>query len=675
MVLGPGAAMSIVEDLKHRQLVQWGLAYLAGGWFVVQLMDALDGPLGLSLGFRRIVLFLVVAGFPLALTLAWYHGEKGRQRASGPELLIIAALLGISALLVRVVISPSAPNVPGAEIGDGSPRLAVLLFDNRSQRAEDADFTHGIQDQILTELSKRSDLTVLSRTSVLEYGDAPKNTRQIAAELGATHIVEGAVQRSSDSVLVTVQLINAASDSHVWAADYQRELSAAGLFGIQREVAGRIARELSLQLAPPDPRQADGLPTESLAAWEAYSQAKLIEGLSSLSLQKKAELADRAVELDPTFAEAWAELATARATYAALVRDSESFRLSKQALRQAQRLDPDNLDVLAAEGIVTYYVGRDYPRAVALLEEVERNRPNSPESIMIRARILSRLGEYSKAIEGYERALAVDPRSPRILNLLAHLTRQTGRFDVGLRYTQRWRLVAGPDEMVHASDEVALFPLIERGDTAEFRRQRESFGLEVDRVQCGGLGWLPYLRRQFDLALRLCRESNAGRVQGSVVRWMQVAVLADWVDRPSVSRIYADSLRTGVEAYFDELDQAAYGEYRWPLAWAWTQRAIAHALVGEREETLRAGRKAFEVFTPKDDVQDTGRLAAILVDAYTQIGDYEEALDMLEIAARAPIDLYAPVLRLDRKYDPLRDFPRFQEILRRLEEPAPDVAR
>ena len=254
--------MSLIDRLKQRKLVQWALAYLAGAWLALQLVDVLGERWGISHGMARTIDVALVVGFILTLVLAWYHGEQGRQRISGSELLMIGGVLGAGALLLKTVDTDPAPDpvssevaayVPGAN--DGRPRLAVLVFANRSRRPEDADFTAGVHDQILTELSKRGDLTVVSRTSVEEYRNRPRNIRLIASELRVSHLVEGAVQRAGDSVLVTAQLVDA-TDSHIWAGDYQRELTVAGLLGIQRELASNIARELGLQLvaAVPGPR-------------------------------------------------------------------------------------------------------------------------------------------------------------------------------------------------------------------------------------------------------------------------------------------------------------------------------------------------------------------------------------------------------------------------------------
>ncbi len=185
--------MSLIENLKQRKLVEWALAYLAGAWVVVQAMGALSEPLGLSLGVQRGLLLVLVAGLPVVVTLSWYHGEQGRQRVSGMELLILTGLLAGAGFLLGVVGPGDPMDEDGAEAAllppatsNGLPILAVLPFVNRSGLTDDQHFTDGIHDQVLTELSKRGDVRLLSRTSVQEYRETQKSIREIAAELGAT---------------------------------------------------------------------------------------------------------------------------------------------------------------------------------------------------------------------------------------------------------------------------------------------------------------------------------------------------------------------------------------------------------------------------------------------------------------------------------------------------------
>jgi TolB-like protein len=204
---------SLLQRLKERKLVQWSLAYLAGAWVIYEAtgtaLEAWDIPVLLV----RSIHVLLVIGFFVALVIAWYHGEKGRQRASGPELLMVAALLVVAGGVLttlgpgtRETASDDPTNLPSPEPRDARPSIAVLPFQNRSGVEEDAHFTDGLHDQIITHLTKISGLSVRGLTSVLVYRDSPKNLREIGEELNARYIVEGGVQRAGGDVLINVQL-------------------------------------------------------------------------------------------------------------------------------------------------------------------------------------------------------------------------------------------------------------------------------------------------------------------------------------------------------------------------------------------------------------------------------------------------------------------------------------
>jgi TolB-like protein len=664
--------MSLIENLKQRKLVEWALAYLAGAWLVVQGMEALSEPLGLTLGVQRGLLMILVAGLPITLTLAWYHGEQGRQRVGGMELLILAVLLAGTGLLVGRVapgsdtVGDSDTAVLPPEFGDGLPRLAVLPFVNRSALPEDENFTDGIHDQVLTELSKRGDVRLLSRTSVQEYRDSEKSIREIASELQATHLVEGAVQRAGDSVLVTAQLIDA-TDQHLWSNDYQRELTVAGLFGIQREVAQRVARELGLQLTPADD-QGESLPTQSSEAWEAYQQARLLDLVDA----RRIALAEEAVRLDSTFVEGWALLAAAHAARASDARRFESRAPAREALRRARELNPDHVSVLQAEVMVEYGVEFDFRRALEVADEVLQRRSNSPGVLYAKARIHERLGEWDEAFAGFERGLEHDPRSFRLLAAAWHLASGVRRFNLARRYLERaGYTVLSEEDREHVQTDAGLLHVLERVDTTAYRQERQTHGLEIEPPVCREIEVLsfPYLRRQFDRALELCRANEGTGVGAAVVRYFRAGRLAEWIGEPGLMEVYADSLRERVEDYHAALDSVEYGEFRWPRAWAYAQEARWRALAGDSAAATQTARRALEIFTPKNDVRDTGRVAGLLIEPYLMVGDHATAMDMMEIAGRAGTVLYASFVRLDPVYDPLREEPRFQEILRTLEEP------
>jgi TolB-like protein len=222
---------SFLQRLKERKLVQWALAYLAGAFVIFQLLDALETPLGLTATLQQAILLIIGIGFFLTLVLAWYHGEKGRQRVSGPELLMIALLLVITGGVLSIlsggpqVSEPTGPAISADEVDHPLTSIGVLPFQNLSTEGPYAFFAGGLHDELLTQLAKVAALKVISRTSVMGYAgtDLPP-LRQIARELGVGSVVVGSVQVVGDRLRVNVQLIDAANDKHLWADSYDRTL-------------------------------------------------------------------------------------------------------------------------------------------------------------------------------------------------------------------------------------------------------------------------------------------------------------------------------------------------------------------------------------------------------------------------------------------------------------------
>jgi len=253
---------SLFSRLKDRKLVQWGVAYLAAAWVLVEatghVIDQFAWPVGIS----QVVTILAFFGFFVVLVVAWYHGEKGRQWVSGPELLIIALLLLISGGVLSMLRRPPGPEGPSptesasAPESHSNPSIAVLPFENLSPNPEDAFFAGGLQDELLTQLSKVEALKVISRTSVREYATVNKPLREIAEELGVTSLVEGSVQVLGDRLRVNVQLIDAFTDEHLWADRFDRDLDdafavqfAGKLYPLDQSVCGFKSRDDTFQFA------------------------------------------------------------------------------------------------------------------------------------------------------------------------------------------------------------------------------------------------------------------------------------------------------------------------------------------------------------------------------------------------------------------------------------------
>src|SRR5690242_17101398 len=271
----------LFQRLKQRKLVQWAIAYVGAAFALLQGIDIVAQQFGWSESARRGITLALVVGFFVTLVLAWYHGERGAQRVTGTELLIIGLVLSLgggflwrfAAVSRRPDNKVAAPNEnttsePARAILEKS--IAVLPFENLSEDRSNAYFAEGIQDEILTRLSKVTDLKVISRTSTQRFKSAPENLSEIAKQLGVMHVLEGSVQRSNDQVRVNVQLINALTDAHLWADIYDRKLT--DLFAVESDIAKTIADTLQAKLSGSEKRALAARPTENTEAYQLYLQ-------------------------------------------------------------------------------------------------------------------------------------------------------------------------------------------------------------------------------------------------------------------------------------------------------------------------------------------------------------------------------------------------------------------
>ena len=334
-----------IARLKQRKLVQWALAYVAAAWALLQALglaaDSYDWPHGVM----RVAFAVIALGFVVALVLAWYHGERGVQRVTGTELLILALLLAIGGgllwRLARNAPAAPAPGAQGASTSENSDKsIAVLPFENLSDDKANAYFADGMQDEILTRLSKIGNLRVISRTSTLQFASHPENLTEIAKKLGVATILEGSVQKSGNKVRIIVQLIRAQGDQHLWGETYDRTLD--DVFGVQGEVAGTIADKLGATLTGDARKEVAQVATRNPVALDAYLRGMALnrrgftDTLAFAAIQSYGE----AVKADPGFAQAWAAIARMDSFMIFLGSDGTPERRASalQALQAFERL-------------------------------------------------------------------------------------------------------------------------------------------------------------------------------------------------------------------------------------------------------------------------------------------------------------------------------------------------
>jgi len=429
---------SLIKRLKERKIVQWALAYLAAAFVVFQSIEVMAEPWGIGPGIQRAVHILLLIGLFVVLILAWYHGEKGRERVSGPELLIIAGLLAVAAILVTIVRpreEAATSSEPVLAVDGAKPAIAVLPFDNFSPNPDDAYFADGMHEEIIRQLSRISGIKVISRTSVMQYHEARPPAGEIAAELGVGFLLEGSARKAEDQVRLTVQLIDAIDDAHVWAEDYDRDLTAAHLFEIQSDVAERVAAALEVELAVSEVERIERHPTESLTAYDLYLLGRYRwSQLDMEGLTRAVEHFEGAIDLDPNFALAHIGLADAHMilTQGWGLVPKDVFPKAREAAERALALDPTLAEAHASLGYVRLLFDWDWEGAEAAFKRAIELNPNyAPAPHWLALGLMAR-ARFAEAIQAVQHALALDPQSPYVKLNVAYVLYVSRQYDRAL---------------------------------------------------------------------------------------------------------------------------------------------------------------------------------------------------------------------------------------------------
>jgi TolB-like protein/Flp pilus assembly protein TadD len=427
---------SFLGEIKRRKIFQVAAVYAVVAWLLVQIVATVEAPLSLPDWVDTLVIVLLAVGFPIAVILAWVFDIKssGIERTAQPAsvdsspaetmpaktgLAINLAVVGVLSLIL--VIAGSYVYLRGGLAGtaaDGSDMrsIAVLPLTTQSVGEENAEFfAAGIHDQLLTQLARIGSLKVISRTSVMEYADTTKNMRDIGAELGVATILEGSVQQAGNMVLMNVQLIDAETDAHLWAQDYERELTVENIFAIQRETATAIASALEAAILPEEAERLREVPTLSRRALDFYLTGN--EYLQNPDDRTYARRAVRRYELavdeDPNFALAWAALGRAhsRVYLYAVDRSDSRLELARTAIERAFELAPNLPEAHLAFGDYYYHGFRDYERSLEHYALAERAMSGSAELYESLAYVNRRMGRWDDAVDNFARAAELDPRN------------------------------------------------------------------------------------------------------------------------------------------------------------------------------------------------------------------------------------------------------------------------
>ncbi len=572
----------------------------------------------------------------------------------------------VAAAMAIVALGVIAWLVVGSGGGESatSNRMALAVLPFTSVGADEASesFTVGIHDDLITQLSKISALRVISRTSVMEYRNTTKNMRQIGEELGVGTLLEGSVQRAGSRIRINAQLIDTESDEHLWAETYNRELTVENIFAIQSELSLRIASALQATLSPEEHAQIEALPTENLEAYEYYLRGNEYahRGYAEEHIRSAIQMYQRATDVDGDFALAYAERSTAhtRMWWFAYDRTDERMAMAREDIERAVALDSTSGEV--RRGLGTYYYRtRDYERALRELQLARRALPSDPEVIGTMAAIKRRQGRFVEAAQDFELALELDPLSPTYAADLGNTYFFLRRYEDAERMMARG-INLGPDSWPEWYALRSWVFLSWKGSTDDSRRALE----EGDaRLPDDSRLW-PYwvlqnlFERNYEEALgRLASQANEvleaqfRYVVGHELLGATYALL----ERNGEARTHYDSARINYERAArvrptDERIRTALG--------------LAYARLDRKEDAIPEGRAAVDLMPISVDAITGPFYAAGLAQIYTMVGEYDAAVEILQRLLDIPSYLSPEWLRLDPRWDALRDHPGFQELVR-----------
>lgn len=431
--LVPNSMKRIISELRRRRVLRTAALYIVGAWLVMQLADVVFPALDIPERSMRYILLGALLGFPAVIIFGWFfdvgtHGiswtsPAGSGESGMPQPLRMADYVLLAAFLV--VAGAIVYNVAGKLVDEpgfideradrGVPMVAVLPFTAASMDADNEFFASGVHDDLLTRLAQLESLRVISRTSVLEYKDTERNIREIGARLGADVILEGGIQSAGGRIRINAQLIDARTDEHLWANTYDRDLTATNIFDVQTEIARAIATAMHATLTPQDVNQLAFIPTENMAAYREYLRAVEIRNTQRIWLNEEyGQALERAIELDPLFTRAMAELVGHFSfTNFFYVEDTVSTPKAEALLERIRELAPGSVDHLMAKFYYTYYALKDFPTAYELIKQAESMGPSDIRLLEIKTYIQRRLGDFEGRVETIRKLIKLDPLNSR----------------------------------------------------------------------------------------------------------------------------------------------------------------------------------------------------------------------------------------------------------------------
>jgi TolB-like protein len=668
---------NIFAELKRRNVYKVAVAYIIAGWALAQGIAQVFPVFDIPNWIARLIVVLIIIGFPFALIFAWAYEitPEGVKRTAEADAMPRSAR-PTNRTWIYIVVVGAAISVGlfflgrytarnGITSSDEKKSIAVLPFASLSDDKNDAYFADGVQDQILTNLAKVSDLTVISHTSVRQYKTgAERNMREIGRQLGVAYIMEGSVQRARDRIRINAKLIDARSDAQMWAETYDR--TAADLFAVQSELAQSIVTQLKAKLSPEQKAQIEERPTQDLDAFEFYLQAKAIidsyinaTDVRAALLQALKSL-NEAIQRDPNFVSAYCYAARANDLlfFFDLDPTPERISMADAAVKAALRLHPDSAEAHLARADYYFRCLRDYHRAQEELVIARPGLPNSSPFFILSGYITRRRNHFADAERDFSTAFALDPRNPNAYNLLADTYVLQRRFPEALHVYDN--VLSAGEQAPIVRFRRASATLSWTGDTGPFRDILTKYpDMEFGGGQTPARVWMAMLDGNYAEAERVLTASPRQDFQDIDFSFYYPK---SWY-QAMIARAKGDSQRAA----------SAFRECREILAQrliikpehARTIAVLAQvdAGLGQKDLAIREAQHAIDLMPISKDIYDGALVLEGLAQVYAWSGDRDHAIEVLQKLVSMPGYTNYGRLKLHPLWSPLRGDPRFEKIV------------
>src|SRR6266496_1132008 len=654
------------EEVKRRKVYRVAAAYVIAAGGIIQLASAAFPAWELPNWALRLVIVLLLVGFPIALILGWAFDLTAQGIRTTPtaaprrQVRRNVVMLATAGVIMSAAVGFFV--LPRASAHKVDKSVAVLPFQNLSDDPQNAFFADGIQDDVLTSLSKIGDLRVISRTSVMQYRDKPTNVREIGKALGVSNILEGSVRRSGNKVRVNVQLIDANSDEHIWANDYDRDVT--DVFAIQSDLAQKIAEALQAKLSPGEKSQMERKPTENAEAYLAFVQAHNLScAFEDLEKLKQSEqLYARAIELDPNFALAIARYSQLESWFLHDIdRTPERREKARTLAEKAWQLQPDLPEAHLALGFVYYYGDNNYDAALREFEIAQRGLPNESEVYLAIGAIQRRQGKWAESTTNLEKAVSLNPKDIWPLQQLAFnyqmlrdFTKANQTIDRALALDPK---ALGPWEVK------SKLAIVEKGDFSVAEKAFEAvksvpMSNEQKLKVAGDRTNVLLLERKYQEGLQqaesLPDDMLASFSKGPGTKYYLVGFARKALHDEAGGHAAFLKSKSLIEAQLKESPDAADMH---------VQLAKVLAYLGDKDAALAEARRASELLPESKDAFGGPEIAAGVAEVHAILGDNGRAIEILDGLLSRPSPVTVQGLKVNPIWDPLRNDPRFQALL------------